>query len=129
MEQSMFNSNRVQIIAIVASTLLLVYILNLIRKKKIKEEYSLLWIFSAVVFLVLSLWRNGLENLAGILGIDYAPAALFIILLGAVFLILIQYSTIISKLSTANKILAQEVGILKAELKSLQEKSEKKNNA
>lgn len=125
MEQSIFSSNRVQIIAIVASTLLLVYILNLIRKKKIKEEYSLMWIFSAVVFIILSIWRNGLEHIAGVLGIDYAPAALFIILLGAIFLILIQFSIIISNLSTANKNLAQEVGILKAEINRLQKNSGK----
>ena len=122
MEQNTFSNSRIQIIAIIVSLAVLVVIFNLIRKKKIKEEYSLLWILFGVVFLILSIWRNGLEYIADLLGINYAPAALFIILLAAVFFILIEFSIIISNLTTANKNLAQEIGILKAELRRLKEK-------
>jgi hypothetical protein len=122
MEQNTFSNSRIQVIAIIVSVTVLVIIFNLIRKKKIKEEYSLLWILFGIVFVVLSIWRNGLEYIADLLGINYAPAALFIILLAAVFFILIEFSIIISNLTTANKNLAQEIGILKAEIRRLKEK-------
>ena len=124
MDQNIFSSNRIQIIAIVTSAALLILILNLIRKKRIKEEYSLLWLFFGVIFLVFSIWRHGLEYIADLLGISYTPAALFILMIIAIFLILIEFSTIISNLSTANKNLAQEVGILKLELEELKTKSD-----
>jgi hypothetical protein len=114
------NIQTTQYIAIVVSISLFLYILFLVRNKKIKEEYSLLWLFSSVVFIFFSIWRHGLEYFAKLIGIAYPPAALFLILLLAVFLILIEFSINISKLAEKNKILAQELALLKHEL----EKSE-----
>lgn len=112
-----------QVIAIVVSISLFLYILFLVRKKKIKEEYSLLWLFSSFVFIIFSIWRDGLEYFAQLIGIAYPPAALFLILLLAIFLILIEFSINISKLTEKNTILAQELALLKNELEVL--KSEK----
>jgi len=108
-----------QYIAIVVSVALFFYILYLVRKRRIKEEYSLLWLFSSGVFIFFSIFRGLLEDFAGFVGIAYAPAALFLILLLAIFLILIEFSIIISKLAERNKNLAQEVGILKQEIEKL----------
>ncbi|HOX79218.1 MAG TPA: DUF2304 domain-containing protein [Bacteroidales bacterium] len=113
------NIQTTQVIAILVSVGLFLFILYLVRKKKIKEEYSLLWLFSSVVFIVFSIWREGLEYFAGLMGIAYPPAALFLILLLAIFLILIEFSINISKLSEKNKVLAQEMALLQNELEKL----------
>jgi hypothetical protein len=113
------NIQTTQYIAIAVSISLFLYILYLVRKKKIKEEYSLLWLSSSFVFIIFSIWRHGLEYFAGLIGIAYPPAALFLILLLAVFLILIEFSVNISKLAEKNKILAQELGLLRNELEAL----------
>jgi hypothetical protein len=113
------NIQVTQYIAIAASIGLFIYITYLVRKKRIKEEYSLLWIFFSVVFIFFSVWRNGLEFFARLIGIAYPPAALFIILLLAIFLILIEFSRIISRLTDRNTTLAQELGILKMEVEKL----------
>jgi hypothetical protein len=118
------NIRTTQYIAIAVSISLFLYILFLVRNKKIKEEYSLLWLFSSIVFIIFSIWREGLEFFAKLMGIAYPPAALFLILLLAIFLILIEFSINISKLSEKNKILAQELALLRNELESL--KAEKK---
>ncbi len=110
------NINRIQYIAVACSIVLLVIIFGLTRKKKIKEEYSLLWLVFCFIFLIFSIWRNGLDFLAGIVGIDYPPSALFLILVLALFLIMIQFSIIISKLTEQNKGLTQEIGLLKLEI-------------
>lgn len=120
--------SQIQAIAIVASILFLLLILFLIQRKRIKEEYSLLWIFFAIVFIIFSFWREGLDYLANLMGVSYPPAALFLILLIAVFLILIEFSIIISKLSDKNKTLAQEIGMIKQELKKLQEEEKKEDH-
>ncbi len=127
-----FNSsigNNIQItqyIAIAASIGLFIYISYLVRNKRIKEEYSLLWLFFSVVFIFFSVWRDGLEYFAKLVGIAYPPAALFIILLLAIFLILIEFSRIISKLTDRNIALAQEIAILKMELENLRKEMERK---
>ena len=113
------NIQVTQYVAIVASIGLFIYIAYLVRNKRIKEEYSILWLFFSIVFVFFSVWRNGLEYFARLIGIAYPPAALFIILLLAIFLILIEFSRIISRLTDRNIRLAQEVGILKMEVEKL----------
>lgn len=113
-------ANRIQVFSVIGSILLLLFILKLVKRKKLKEEYSLLWLGFGFIFVVLSIFKPLLEVVAGMLGILYAPAALLLILVLSVFFILIQFSVVISKLAEGNKNLIQEVGILKAELKKLQ---------
>ena len=118
-------ANRVQVIAIVCNLLFFYYVLSLVRRKRIREEYSLLWILFCVVFIVFSIWRNGLEVLASLLGIYYAPMAFLLILILGILSILIHYSVVISDLSLQNKKLVQEFGILRMELDSYKNKREK----
>lgn len=122
------NIERMQILAIIGSILLLIFILYLIRKKRIKEEYSLLWLLFGVIFITLSIWRQGLDYISQIIGVAYPPTAILLILLMAIFMILIQFSIIISKLSDSNKSLCQEIGLLKLELEDLKKSFNKTEN-
>lgn len=111
-----FDINRIQYLSIAGSVILLLFIVNLIRKKQIRVEYSLVWIFWGIFFLFFSIWRDGLELLARVMGVDYAPAALFLIILSGVFILLIQFSVIISRLSREHRTLTQEMALLRTEV-------------
>jgi hypothetical protein len=113
-------NNRIQVIAIICNLLFFYFVVTLVRRKRIREEYSLLWILFCLVFLVFSFWRNGLEVLASWLGIYYAPMAFLLILILGILSILIHYSVVISSLSEQNRKLVQELGILKKEVRDLQ---------
>lgn len=106
---------RIQILAIVGSGLLIIFILELIRRKRLKEEFSILWLGMGLVFLVISLFRRLLDKFSYLVGIGYPPAALFLILIMGLTIILIHFSVAISELKEANKKLAQELGLLKKE--------------
>jgi hypothetical protein len=107
----------VSIIAAVASVLLIGVILELIRSRRLQERYALLWLLTGIVLLALSLWRDGLNTIAGWVGVEtYPPAVLFAIGSLFVLLMLLHYSTVISKLSDQNKILAQRLALLEAEV-------------
>jgi cell division protein FtsW (lipid II flippase) len=109
---------RVSIVAAVASVLLLLFVFELIRSRRLRERYALLWLLTGVVVLALSLWRGGLNTIAGWVGVQtYPPAALFAIAALFILGVLLHYSTVISKLSDQNVILAQRVAILEAELR------------
>ena len=104
---------RVSIAASVASLLLLLVVLELIRGRRLKERYALLWIATGVVLLVLSAWRDGLNTIAGWLGVGtYPPAILFAAATLFVIVVLLHYSTVLSKLTDDNVLLAQRLALL-----------------
>ncbi len=97
----------------VASVLLVLVVLELIRKRRLKERYALLWLLTGIALLILSLWRGGLNTIAGWLGVEtYPPAVLFAVATFFILLVLLDYSTVISKLVDQNVILAQRLAIL-----------------
>jgi hypothetical protein len=112
---------RVEIVMILGSVGLLFIVLELVRRRRLKEEYSLLWLLTAVVLLALSLWRSSLDLIAKLMGIFYPPTALFVIGFGFVLLLLLYFSTIISQLSGENNSLTQRIAILDWRVRRLEE--------
>jgi len=112
---------RVEIVMILGSVGLLLIVLELVRRRRLKEEYSLLWLLTAVVLLALSLWRSSLDLIAKLMGIFYPPTALFVVGFGFVLLLLLYFSTIISQLSGENNSLTQRLAILDWRVRQLEE--------
>jgi hypothetical protein len=112
---------KVEIVMILGSVGLLFVVLELVRRRRLKEEYSLLWLLTAVVLLALSLWRSSLDLIAKLMGIFYPPTALFVIGFGFVLLLLLYFSTIISQLSGENNSLTQRIAILDWRVRRLEE--------
>ena len=112
---------RISIAAAIGSLLLLLIVLELIRGRRLKERYALLWLATGLVLLVLSLWRGGLNTIADWLGVGtYPPAILFAAAIMFVIAVLLHYSTVLSKLTDDNVVLAQEVALLRARLDALE---------
>ena len=103
---------RIQIVAIVASGALLLIVLELVRQRRLLERYALLWLFSALILLGLSIWRDFLETIANSIGIIYPPNALFLIAFGFVLILLLHFSLAVSRLADQSKLLAQRMAIL-----------------
>ncbi len=116
---------RIQILGIIGSAFLIIFVIELIRRGKLKIEFSLLWLFMSVLFLFVSIFRGLLDKFSYLLGIGYPPSALFLILLLGLIMILIHFSTVISNLKEAKKTLTQRVGLLEIEIKKLKEELEK----
>jgi len=106
-----------QIISIIGSLALLVFIINSIRRGILKEKYSILWLAASAIIIALSLKKSLLDSLAGALGVAYPPSLLFLVAFIFVLLILLHFSIVISILHEKNKIITQEITILKYILK------------
>jgi len=106
---------RIQILAIIGSVFLVLFIFELIRRRRLREEFSILWLGMGLIFLAVSLFRKLLDKFSYLVGIGYPPAALFLLLIVGLTVILIHFSVAISELKEANKKLAQELGLLKKE--------------
>lgn len=110
---------RVSFAAAIAAILLLLIVLELIRGRRLKERYALLWLGTGIALLVLSVWRDGLNTIAGWLGVaTYPPAILFAVAGLFVIVVLLHYSTVLSRLTDDNVRLAQEVGLLRERVRS-----------
>ena len=109
---------KVSIAATAASLVLLLVVFELVRSRRLRERYALLWILTGVVLVALSAWRGGLNTIAGWLGVrGYPPAVLFAVGLLFVILVLLHYSTVISRLSDQNVVLAQRLALLEAKIR------------
>ncbi len=115
----------VQIISVGASGFIFFMVIELIRRNRLKERYSLIWLAASIALMVFSVWRGLLHFIAFKLGIYYPPSLLF--LLGIVFLIalLLHFSTVISSQSEQNKRLAQEIGALKSRLSVIERREDR----
>ncbi len=103
---------RIGVVALVASAVLLVYIVEAVRRRKLREEYSILWLITAGILLLLSLVRPALVVLARALGIATPVNALFLVGFAFTTLILFHFSTVISRLTRENRELAQHYALL-----------------
>jgi hypothetical protein len=111
------TSLRTSIVAITVSVLLLLVVFELIRSRRLRERYALLWLATGIVLVALSAWRGGLNTVARWVGIStYPPAVLFAVGLLFVILVLLHYSTVISRLSDQSTTLAQRLALLEARL-------------
>jgi hypothetical protein len=106
------DTSRIQYAAIAMSVVLMVVVIELIRRNRLREQYALVWLACAFVLLFFSVWRSALDALARFLGIAYGPSLILLMILGPGVLLLVHFSIVISRLSEENKHLAQELAML-----------------
>jgi len=117
---------KIQIIAIVLSLGFLAYIGRLIVKGKLREEYSFIWVFGALILILFSFWREGLAVIAKLLGVYAAPNLVFMVAIFGIFIYLLHISVVVSQLHEKNKKLSQEIALLKNKIeKIISDKTEK----
>src|SRR3954466_8943055 len=115
---------RIQIVAVVATGILLVGILELVRRRRLLERYALLWLFSAGALLALAAWKGLLEKVANAIGIFYPPSALFVIAFAFILVLLLHFSVAVSRLAEQSKVLAQRLALLESRSRDLAEQLE-----
>ena len=104
----------INVLIIVVAVLIALTVVLYVRRWRLKEEYSLLWLVLAVTMVVPASAPGLVEWFADRLDVLYAPALLFFFALAFVAVMLFHYSLEISRLSDQNRELAQELGLLRA---------------
>ncbi|MHB8769969.1 MAG: DUF2304 domain-containing protein [Syntrophales bacterium] len=108
---------RLKVIAAFIGIALFVFIIELVRRRRLREEYAWLWLLTGTTIVVLSLWYDVLVSISRLLGDIFPSAALFF--LGLIFLLLISLgqSVKISELTDQIKVLSQEIALMKVDKK------------
>ena len=100
-------------VALAVSVVLVVLIVELVRRRKLREEYSWLWLSLSLAMFVLALWPGFLRFVTGLIGAVLSTSTLFFFALLFLMLINIQFSVEISSLRTQVKNLGQQIAISK----------------
>ena len=111
-------TNVVQIVAIAVSASLLVTVIDLVHRRRLREEYAFVWLIGALGLLGLAVWRNSLDLVARWLGVYYPPAVLLLAVILAVFIVSLYFSVVISKQRQQIERLVEELALLEADVRA-----------
>ena len=114
-----------KLFAIVISICVLIFIIEMVRRKKLREEYSVLWLGTSVTMLILVIKYDWLVGLTDLIGAALPTTTLFLGSIIFLMLIAIQFSIKISKLTDQVKNLAQENALLRQSVESAEIKKSK----
>ncbi|GAA0719352.1 hypothetical protein GCM10008905_07290 [Clostridium malenominatum] len=102
------------IYCLVLSALFLSGTLYFVKKRVLDFKYSMFWILTSLVLIVLSLNKDLTENMARAVSISYPPAFLFVTGIVFIFFLIFYLNLVISKMQNKITLLVQEIGILKS---------------
>ena len=108
--------------AVGATLLLLLLVLELVRRRRLLERYALVWMAVTGLLIVLALWEGLLTSVASVIGISYPPSELFLIAFGFVILLLLHFSVAVSRLTDQSKVLAQQLALLDERVRRQEER-------
>jgi hypothetical protein len=112
-------TDRIHLVALAVSAALLFLVLELVRRRKLTEEYSFLWILCALALLALSIQQKVLDVAATWLGVYYPPIVLLLVLIVMLFVALLCFTVIVSRQRQQIEHLIEETAVLGAEIRDL----------
>lgn len=111
--------NRLLLLSVIATGLLLVVVVYLIRTRRLHERFALIWLAGAILIAVLAVWDTALNGIADWAGIAYPPNVLFVVGGGFVLWVLLHSAVVMTRVVKQNTQLAQRVAMLETEIDDL----------
>jgi hypothetical protein len=105
-----------QMFAVFVSLAIFVVIISLVRNRKLKEEFSWLWLLTGFIIFVLAVWYDLLIKLTALIGAVAPTTTLFIFSIIFLVLLSLHFAIKISQLSDQLKNLAQKISLLEAKI-------------
>ncbi len=115
---------KLRVILIIGILVYLGIILNMIRKKKLNIKYSLLWIATAVITIVMAVFPKLPELIAKLLGIYSVVNMVFVVAAIFSLMIILSLTAIVSRQTDRIRALTQSQAILEKRVRELEEKQD-----
>jgi hypothetical protein len=122
-------TTNLRIVAIAGSLLLLLFIIELVRRRRLKEEYSVLWIATALLLCLLAAWGGLLRSLTHAIGAVSQGSTLYFFGLIFALLLLLHFSLRVSQLERRVVALTQEIALLGARRQRPQTEDEEQHSS
>jgi hypothetical protein len=105
----------IQLISIALTVAFLLVIFRLVARKKLREEFSLIWLFCAIFLNVFAFWRKGIDTIADYFGVFYGPSIIYLVLFLAIIVYCLHLSILLTRQREQIKNLTQEMAIMQAD--------------
>ena len=105
-------STRAHVMVVLLALAAIVFIIRLVRQRRLRAKYSVLWLSIGVGLAVLAAWPDLLTELSDLVGIEYPPAMFFALALSFLLLLCLHFSWEISRLEDRTRALAEEHALL-----------------
>lgn len=110
---------RVQLIAVIVAVAFAALVIDLVRRRKLNEWYSLLWLATGVVVATFAVFRGLQFRLADWVGLYYPPVLILAVLLALLVGITLYLSVVLTRFEARNRRLAQRLALLELEVHGL----------
>ena len=107
--------SRTQVVVAIGAVLLALYVLDLVRRRRLSEEYSFAWVVATVVIAVLGFSTPVLVGLTRLLGVVMEVSTVFAFGIGFSLAMLLYLSVRLSRLGTEKDALVRELALLRYE--------------
>lgn len=104
----------IQIFTTIVNVVLLLMVFDFLRRERLKEKYSIMWVSAIVAIQLLILFHEWLNEFSLWVGVYYPPSLLFYLAFLFLFIIVLHLSLVVSKLTKQNQIMAQKLALLEA---------------
>jgi hypothetical protein len=112
-----------QLASIIFAALVFLFVLEMVRRRYLRERYALLWLGAALALLVLAVWTQLLRAISDAVGIATPSNAFFVIAFAFLLLLLLHFSAVVSRLADETRVLAQRLALLEERQQSGQAKT------
>lgn len=110
---------RLEIFSIIVAGLVMLVVLEMLRRRRLREKYAVLWLAIAVATVVAAAWPEVVYAVSGVVGVDTPSNLLFLVAIAVSFLVALQLSSEVGRLEEESRTLAEEVGMLRLQVEEL----------
>mgnify|MGYP000848551700 FL=1 len=114
-----------QIFFVVIALVIILFVISLLRSRRLREKYAALWILVGTTVLILALAPALLQMLAHLLGFQVPSNFLFLLAILLLLGVSLHLSLEISRLEDETRVLAEHVAILDLMLSELSPPSDR----
>jgi hypothetical protein len=105
------------IFGIVSAMLILVVVVELLRRGHLRERHAVWWFVAGLLALVAGIFPATLAWAARLIGIEVPVNLVFFVTIAILFLVCLQHSSELTKLESKTRLLAERVAIMELELR------------
>lgn len=108
------------VLGIVASVLVLVVVVELLRRRRLRERHAIWWFVAGVLALVISVFPGVLTWASGMLGVEVPTNLVFFVSIAILFLVCLQASSELTELESKTRRLAEQASLLELRIEKLE---------
>jgi hypothetical protein len=110
-----------QLASIIFAVVVFLIVFEMVRRRYLHERYALLWLGAALALIVLASWSGLLSDVASAVGIATPSNAFFVIAFAFLLLLLLHFSTVVSRMADETRVLAQRLALVEERLSATEQ--------